>query len=117
MELHEGKEGERDLDPTVATIDEIAVEEVGPLGGWQAVRAEDVHQVLELAVQVTDDGKSGALTDSVVSHVRAATQQLGLASEKSLRDASPAHVCRSAGGFAWRRVDSRGAAASHACHA
>lgn len=40
-----------------ASVDEVAVEEVGPVGGRVAVETEDVEKIVELAVGVATNGK------------------------------------------------------------
>ena len=55
------KQRQRDLNPAVAAVDEISIEEKGARGRREAVCAEEVHQVLKLAVEVWRSGaRSGA---------------------------------------------------------
>jgi len=65
---------------------------VRALGGGEAVRSEDVHQVLELAVEVADDCERSAGCDRVLDDVWSRAQQLGLAREQLLRDAPPGRM-------------------------
>ena len=88
-QLMESEEGEGDLDAAIATVDEVAVEEVRPLRRRQAVRAEDVHQVLELAVKVADDSERGAVGHRVRHHVWQGLERVGCAREELLGDGAP----------------------------
>ena len=82
MELLQQEQRERDLDAAVATVHEVAVEEVGACGRGQAVRAEDVHQIVELPVQVADHRQRRALGYIELDDVAQRLEVLRLATEE-----------------------------------
>lgn len=65
----EGKQREGDLDARRAAVDKVAIEDVRPRGGREALAAKDVQQVSELAVQVADDGDGAAGRHVVAPYV------------------------------------------------
>ena len=65
-----GVEEERDLGRPGAAVDEVAVEEVRVRRAGEAVEAEDLEEVEELAVRVAADGEGGVGRDVHLDHGR-----------------------------------------------
>jgi hypothetical protein len=70
VKLLECKQGQRDLNAAIASVDKVAIEQIWARGCREAVRAEDVHQVLELPVEVAHDGERGAFGHFEVDNIR-----------------------------------------------
>mmetsp|Transcript_15047 Transcript_15047/g.34504 ORF Transcript_15047/g.34504 Transcript_15047/m.34504 type:complete len:218 (-) Transcript_15047:413-1066(-) len=82
IELLEREDRERHLDAVVAAIDEVAVEEVRACSRREAVRAEDMHQISELPMDVTDDAYAAPCRHIEPDHIRQRLQERRLALEQ-----------------------------------
>ena len=63
VEEFEAKEDEYALNREGTPINEVSIKEVGILGAWKPVESEDVHEVKELAVDISANCELGPIGD------------------------------------------------------